>query len=169
MVPIGFPTAPEVVYGVGFSLGYKSIDFSCFFQGSGRSSFMISPTQTAPFLNNGQRALLKYYADDHWSEDNRRLDALWPRLADDVVPNNTVNSTWWLRNGSFLRLKKLEVGYTLPVKWTRKVKMDKARIYFNATNLFVLSDFKMWDPEMAGNGLGYPLQRVFNLGLNLNF
>lgn len=169
MVPIGFPTAPEVVYGVGFSLGYKSIDFSCFFQGSGRSSFMISPTQTAPFLNNGQRALLKYYADDHWSEDNRKLDALWPRLADDVVPNNTVNSTWWLRNGSFLRLKKLEVGYTLPVKWTRKVKMDKARIYFNATNLFVLSDFKMWDPEMAGNGLGYPLQRVFNLGLNLNF
>lgn len=68
----------------------------------------------------------------------------------------------------FPAAQKLEVGYTLPVKWTRKVKMDKARIYFNATNLFVLSDFKM-DPEMAGNGLGYPLQRVFNLGLNLNF
>lgn len=169
IVPIGFPTTPEVVYGFGFSMGYKWIDLSCFFQGSGRSSFMISPTNTAPFLNNGQRALLQYYADDHWSENNRDLYALWPRLSDDTVPNNTVNSTWWLRDGSFVRLKKLEIGFTLPQRWTRSIKMDKARIYFSGTNLFVISKFEMWDPEMAGNGLGYPLQRVFNVGLNVNF
>ncbi len=169
IVPIGYPSSPEVIYGFGFSLGYKWIDFSCFFQGSGRSSFMISPTLTAPFLNNGQRALLQYYADDHWSENNRDIYALWPRLSDDTVPNNTVNSTWWLRDGSFVRLKTLEVGVSLPHRWAQKIKMDRMRLYFSGTNLFVISKFKMWDPEMAGNGLGYPLQRVFNVGLNVNF
>ena len=169
MVPMGYPTNPEIVYGTGFSLGFKGIDISCFFQGSARSSFMISPANTAPFLNNGQRALLQYYADDHWSESNRNEHALWPRLSDQAVSNNNVNSTWWLRDGSFLRLKKLEIGYTLPTRWTQKAKMESIRAYFSGTNLFVWSKFKMWDPEMAGNGLGYPLQKVFNVGVNINF
>lgn len=76
-VPIGYPTVPEIIYGTGFSFGYKALDISAFFQGSARSSFFINPSAITPFISRGQRALLKYIADDHWSETNRNLDAFW--------------------------------------------------------------------------------------------
>jgi TonB-linked SusC/RagA family outer membrane protein len=169
MVPIGYPAVPEIIYGFGFSLGIHAFDLSAFFQGSGRSSFFLDPKATTPFINDGQRALLKYYADDHWSENNRNLYALWPRLSDHLIDNNNVTSTWWLRDGTFLRLKNVEIGYSLPEAFTKKAGIQKARFYFSGSNLFVWSIFKMWDPEMAGNGLGYPVQKVYNVGLNLNF
>lgn len=169
MVPIGFPTVPEIIYGTGFSLGYKGFDFSCFFQGSARSSFFINSAAITPFVNQGQRGLLQYIADDHWSETNRDINAFWPRLSEYVIENNAVPSTHWLRNGAFLRLKTAEFGYTLPEKMTRKVHLGMLRFYVSGSNLFVWSKFKMWDPEMAGNGLGYPVQRILNLGVNLNF
>lgn len=169
VVPIGFPTVPEIIYGTGFSMGYKSFDISCFFQGSARSSFLISSASITPFLNKGQRALLKYIADDHWSENNRDIYAFWPRLSEYQVANNNVASTHWLRDGSFIRLKTAEFGYTLPVKISKKLHLSMFRIYASGTNLMHWSTFKMWDPEMAGDGLGYPLQRVFNLGVNINF
>ena len=74
-----------------------------------------------------------------------------------------------MRDGSFLRLKQLEFGYTLPSKISKKVNIDSMRFYLSGSNLLCFSNFKLWDPEMAGNGLGYPVQRVFNLGVNLNF
>ncbi len=166
-VPIGFPTTPEIIYGFGASLGYKNLDFSFFFQGSGRSSFFISPGSITPFVNN--QALLKMIADNYWSEDNRYAYAFWPRLSDYTITNNNQQSTHWLRNGSFLRLKTAEFGYTFPKKWTSKIFLENARIYLGGSNLFVLSNFKDWDVEMAGNGLGYPLQRIVNIGLNINF
>jgi len=166
-VPIGFPTTPEIVYGFGASMGYKSFDVSFFFQGSGRSSFYISPSQIAPFVNN--QALLQMIAADYWSEDNCNVNAFWPRLSNYAISNNNQQSTHWLRNGAFLRLKTVEMGYTLPKRWTKKILLDSARIYLSGSNLFVLSAFKDWDVEMAGNGFGYPLQRVVNIGLNINF
>ena len=166
-VPIGFPITPEIIYGFGSSLGYKNFDFSFFFQGSGRSSFFISPASITPFVNN--QALLKMIADDYWSEDNRNAYAFWPRLSDYTITNNNQLSTHWLRNGSFLRLKTAELGYTFPKGWTSKLFLENARIYLSGSNLFVLSTFKDWDVEMAGNGLGYPLQHVVNVGLNINF
>lgn len=166
-VPIGYPTSPEIMYGFGVSLGYKNIDFSCFFQGSGRSSFWIDPRTTSPFNNETQ--LLKAYAESYWSEDNRDLYALWPRLSSTINENNAQQSTWFMRDGSFLRLKSLEVGYTLPAKWMSKLRLSNARIYVNGTNLFCLSKFKLWDPEMGGNGLGYPVQVTFNTGINISF
>lgn len=169
IVPIGFPTVPEIIYGTGFSLGYKGFDFSCFFQGSARSSFFIEPNAITPFVNQGQRGLMKYIADDHWSENDRNINAFWPRLSEYAISNNNQNSTHWLRNGSFVRLKSAEIGYTLPRKLTQKAFINMLRFYVSGTNLFVWSKFKMWDPEMAGNGLGYPVQRVINFGLNLNF
>jgi TonB-linked SusC/RagA family outer membrane protein len=169
IVPIGYPTVPEIIYGTGFSLGYKAFDFSCFFQGSARSSFFISSPAVAPFINNGQRALLQYIADDHWSETNRNIYAFWPRLSDLQVQNNNQSSTWWLRNGNFIRLKTAEFGYTVPERLTKKIYVNMFRIYASGSNLFLWSKFKMWDPEMAGEGLGYPLQRVINFGVNINF
>lgn len=169
IVPIGYPTVPEIIYGTGLSMGYKGFDLSCFFQGSARSSFMINSANITPFINNGQRGLLQYIADDHWSETNRNIYAFWPRLSAHQVANNNVNSTHWLRNGAFIRLKTAEIGYTLPKKMTEKFHVSMFRVYASGTNLFHWSSFKMWDPEMAGNGLGYPVQRVFNLGVNINF
>jgi TonB-linked SusC/RagA family outer membrane protein len=175
-VPIGYPTTPEIVYGFGFSAGYKGFDLSCFFQGLARETFWIDTKATAPFINTGdfsgyigQNQVLKAYADSYWSEENRNLYALWPRLSTIQVTNNTQRNTWFMRDGSFLRLKTLEFGYTFPEKWTQKLRMTSGRLYYSGTNLWCFSKFKLWDPEMAGNGLGYPVQRVHNIGINLSF
>ncbi len=176
-VPIGFPTSPEIVYGFGVSAGFRGIDLSFFFQGLARESFWIDITKTSPFANVGtvngvmqlKNQLLKAYAEDHWSEDNQNLYALWPRLSPDVNPNNAQPSTWFMQNGAFLRLKNVELGYTFPAALTKKIYLDKVRLYLNSTNLFAISRFKLWDVEMAGNGLDYPVQRVFNGGIQISF
>lgn len=175
-VPIGYPTTPEINYGFGFSYGIKNLDLSVFFQGSARSSFWIDPSITAPFVERTgsdglvtQTQLLKAYADDHWSESNQNIYALWPRLSETLINNNLQTSTWFMRDGSFLRFKQLEVGYSLPDKLSKKIKMSNFRLYASGTNLMVWSKFKLWDVEMAGNGLGYPIQRVYNLGIQLSF
>jgi len=167
MVPIGFPTVPEIVYGFGASLGYKNVDFSFFFQGSGRSSFFIDPTTISPFVK--ERNALQIIADNHWSDENPDPNAFWPRMSVNAVANNEKASTWWLRDGSFLRLKSVELGYSLPEKLLGKMNIEKARFYASGTNLLVFSKFKLWDPEMGGRGLGYPPQRIINIGLNFNF
>ena len=175
-VPIGYPTTPEITYGFGLSTGYKNWDLSVFFQGNARTSFWIDPKKISPFIDTdddkntlSSNALLSVIANDYWSEANRNIYAFWPRLANEVIANNTQNSTWWMQDGSFIRLKSLELGYTLPESWTRKVRLGNVRIYLSGTNLLTFSKFKLWDPEMSGNGLGYPIQRVYNIGLNVNF
>ncbi|WP_240619094.1 SusC/RagA family TonB-linked outer membrane protein [Chitinophaga costaii] len=175
-VPIGLPQTPQIIYGAGFSLSYKNFDLSAFFQGLARESFFINPSSsvdftygqfgTAPFVNNAQ--LLQAYADNHWSQENQNLYALYPRYSPVDVPNNEQTSTWWMRDGSFMRLKSAEIGYTFPKRLTKKAFMDNARIYVNGLNLLTFSHFKLWDPEMAGQGFAYPIQRVFNIGLNIN-
>lgn len=177
MVPLGYPTAPEIVYGFGGTIGYKKFDFSIFFQGADRVSFFINPENIAPFVlnndNNKQLAyqnnLLNVIAQDHWSEDNRDSYAFWPRLSDKFVENNNQVSTWWMRDGAFLRLKSIEIGYNAPKSFNTKIGLQDLRIYINGSNLAVWSAFKMWDPEMGGSGLGYPIQSVYNVGLKVNF
>jgi TonB-linked SusC/RagA family outer membrane protein len=173
-VPIGYADTPEILYGFGMSSTYKRFDLSFFFQGSARSSFFIDPVTTGPFLslNPNQKtnnAMLKTWADSYWSEENRNIYALWPRLSSEKVENNLQRSTWFLRDGSFLRLKSVEMGYTFPNKLAKKVKVGGARLYVSGLNLLCLSKFKAWDVEMGGNGLGYPIQKVINIGANINF
>ena len=74
-----------------------------------------------------------------------------------------------MRDGSFLRLKRLEAGYTLPRKWLQSLHVDNLRVYFSASNLFCWSSFKMWDVEQGSSALNYPLQRVLNIGVNVTF
>lgn len=167
MVALGHPTVPEIVYGFGFSVGYKNMDCSVFFQGTANESFWIDTKKTAPF--QGQTQLLKAYADSFWSEENQDIYALWPRLSPILSANNTATSSWFMRNGSFLRLKQAEIGYTFPKAWQHKLRTSNLRLYLSGTNLLLFSKFKLWDVEMAGNGLGYPIQRVFNVGLNIQF
>ncbi|WP_257668327.1 SusC/RagA family TonB-linked outer membrane protein [Parapedobacter tibetensis] len=169
VVPIGHPTTPEIIYGTSFSIGYKAFDVNFFIQGSGRSSFFISPVALTPFTGRGQKALTQLIADDHWSETNRDIYAFWPRLSEYAIGNNNQQSTHWLRDGTFVRLKQAEVGYTLPEGLTKRVHVNMMRVYLSGTNLLYWSTFKLWDPEMAGLGLGYPVQRVFNVGVNVKF
>ncbi|MGV3639069.1 MAG: SusC/RagA family TonB-linked outer membrane protein [Adhaeribacter sp.] len=181
-VPIGKPTMPEIVYGFGFSANVKGIDFSAFFQGMAKTSFWIDTEATSPFASyrypseraSGELAnatlnnqVLKAYADSYWSEEHRDVYALWPRLSPGINANNSQTSSWFMRDGSFLRLKQVEIGYTLPNHLQKKIHTSGCRIYVNASNLYTFSKFKLWDVEMGGNGLGYPIQRVINLGLNL--
>ncbi|WP_118193832.1 TonB-dependent receptor [Albibacterium indicum] len=174
-VPIGFPTVPEIVYGGGFSFGWKGFDLSMFLQGSAQSSFwtggvvdgVAGPINVQPFV--GGKQVLQAFADSHYSLDNPDIYALWPRLSTENQANNMQLSTWWLNDGSFLRLKQVELGYSIPEHLTKRISAKNLRFYLSGTNLFLLSGFKLWDIEMGGNGLGYPLQRVVNLGVNMTF
>lgn len=175
-VPIGYPTVPEINYGFGTTIGYKNFDLSFFFQGSGRQSFWLNIGNIQPFIDGdsndglvGQNAVLQAIADNYWTESNRNPYAFWPRLSTYGITNNNQTSTWWMQDASFLRLKSAEFGYTLPKRMAQRLYMTNCRFYVSGTNLLSWSRFKLWDPEMAGNGLGYPLQRVINVGLNLNF
>ncbi len=173
-VPIGNPTVPEIVYGFGFSFGHKNFDVSAFFQGLAQESFWFdtsTPTDsrinTIPFLNDQQ--VLKAYADSYWNETTRNITALYPRLSNSYHDNNMQTSTWFMRDGSFLRLKNVEIGYNWNSSFVKRIGLNNLRIYASGTNLLTWSKFKTWDVEMAGNGLGYPIQRVYNMGILVSF
>jgi len=166
-VAIGFPSVPEIIYGFGLSMGYKIFDLSFFFQGSARSSFFIDPTSIEPFT--GYRNAMTIVADNYWSESNPNPNAFWPRLSTTHIENNLVRSTWWLRNGAFLRLKQVEFGVSLPRKTLNRIGLTQGRVFLSGNNLLCFSDFKLWDPEMGGYGIGYPIQRVYNIGINVSF
>lgn len=176
MAWIGYPQTPEIVYGFGFSAKYKSFDLSAFFQGQARVSLFIDPNRTSPFIPSpdawvyGSTQLLKALADNHWSEENQDLYALYPRLGTtrNVIENNLQSSTWWMRDGSFMRLKSVEIGYTVPSHVMSRFKITNCRIYFSGMNLLTFSKFKMWDPEQGGNAFNYPIQKVYNIGINVN-
>ncbi len=175
-VPIGYPTSPQIVYGFGFTLRYKAFDIGTFFQGLAQESFWLNVTRynsstnkgsTLPFLDQG--AFLQEYADSHWSLENQNVYAIWPRLSPTLIENNAVRSTWFMRDGAFLRLKQTEIGYSLPASVLRRIHSSACRVYVNGSNLLTFSKFKMWDVEQGGNGFNYPIQRVFNIGLRINF
>lgn len=175
MVPIGYPATPEINYGFGLSSGYKNLDVSIFFQGQGRSSFWIDAETMSPFhqLSSGgkilETGLPQFIAEDHWTELSQNPKAAWPRLSNILIDNNNVRNTLFMRNSTFLRLKSAEIGYEFPEKWATKLGLASLRFYLSGTNLLMFSKFNLWDVEMGGNGLGYPLQRVYNLGINLSF
>ena len=166
-VPIGKPTVPEIVYGFGVSASYRGYDFSIFMQGVARTSFFINPNDISPFVN--ERNALNVIADNHWSINNPDPNAFWPRLSTYAIANNEQQSTWWQRDGDFLRLKNLEFGYTFPDSDDGFFSKVNTRIYFTGLNLLTFSKFDLWDTEMGGNGLGYPPQKVYNIGLQVNF
>lgn len=157
-VYMGHPDVPEIIYGFGPSMKYKNWDFSFFFQGVARTSILMDNFH--PFGKNATRGVMKFIVDNYWSESNPDPNAEYPRLTRDTNNNNQAGSSFWLRNGSFLKLKNAEVGYTF--------KMFRA--YLSGSNLLTFSPFKYWDPEMGGgNGMKYPTQRVFNVGIQFTF
>lgn len=151
-----YGTTPRIQYGLGMNVTYKKFDFGVFFNGSAKRTIMISGI--SPFGQSDYN-VMQFIADDYWSESNPNPNAKYPRLGltSSQTANNTVASTYWMRNGNFIRFKTLELGY----------KFKYGRVYLNGDNIAVFSPFKLWDPELSWNA--YPLQRTLNIGVQLNF
>jgi TonB-linked SusC/RagA family outer membrane protein len=169
---IGFTALPEILYAFGGSVKWKGIDFSLFFQGVTRTSINLQGSTLYGFAESSlvQDALYLDVYEKRWSEANPDTYALYPKVHATPNPNNNRLSTLRLRDGSFLRLKNVEIGYTLPQKFSDKLGIASFRIYASGVNIFTFSKFKLWDPELGGGqGAGYPPNRVFTLGLNVRF
>lgn len=170
---IGGTKDPEIVYGFGLSGRYKNFDFGCMFQGTGRTFTIIGRSDF--FLpGSGNGALGNYFTniDDRWTVENPRQDVFYPRASAGPNKNNLQESTWWLRNMSFLRMKNLEIGYSLPKIVNRKISSNNIRFFLRGTNLLTFSKFKLWDPEVDNaqvNGNSYPIMKTYSAGIEINF
>lgn len=179
IVPIGASRVPSLIYGVGMSLRWKGIDFNVHFQGAGKSSYFINGPSVYPFVEGGWGNILSDVAvpGNRWvakeisgNPATENPEAKYPRLSYGGNANNYRASSYWLRNGAYLRLKNIEVGYTLPQRITRWAHINNARFYIMGQNLMVWDHLKLWDPELAsGNGMNYPLAKTISGGLTINF
>lgn len=164
---IGHPNIPEFTYGFGGAFTYKRFDLSFLFQGASRVSFIANP-KTFPEENIGN--VYTFVRDSHWDPEIQNVNVDFPRLGVGAQDKNYVRSTWWLQDGSYLRLKQVEFGYSVPKETLAKLNMEGLRFYLNGLNLFTLSSFKWWDVESRNSsGMYYPIQRVFNVGVQVNF
>lgn len=177
---MGYTTLPEITYGFGFTAQWKGLDMNVFFQGVAHVNFFLGGASLkSPFSSNNleRSAIQKDVWDNGWRTDRTDAEnarALYPRLSLGGAPgstNNSQTSSWWQRNGAFLRLKNVEVGYTFPKAWmVRSGFVKSLRVYVSANNLCTFSKFKLWDPEMgSADGGSYPPNRIISIGLNANF
>ena len=175
-VAIGATERPNLIYGVGLSARWKSFDFNIHFQGAGKSSYCISGPSVYAFSEKEVGNILPDLVEGRWidssisgTEATMRSDATYPRLSYGGNSNNYRASTFWLRNGSYLRLKNIQIGYNLPQKWVNKIYSKNIRVFFIGTNLLTFSDFKLWDPEMGSTtGTHYPLAKTCSFGFNIS-
>lgn len=176
-VAIGNTSKPNFVYGMGASAQWNGLDINVHFQGAGKCSFAIDGSNAHAFSRGQWGNVLKGLVDDRWiSRDisgdpaTENPNASYPRLEyENQNGNNRQRSTFWLQDGSYLRLKTLELGYTLPKSIVNKIHFNKIRIFFIGTNLFTFSSFKLWDPELSKtDGGAYPISKSLTLGLTVN-
>ena len=170
IVPIGATTRPNLVYGFGVSALWKGFDVNVHFQGAGKSSFFVRGSNVYPFhAGDWGNILTDVVESGYWSlGTNEDPNAKYPRLHWQNNTNNNRDSSFWLRDGSYLRLKTLEVGYTVPKNITRLLRMNNVRIFLIGTNLLTFANFKLWDPELGSStGQEYPLSKSCTLGLTI--
>lgn len=160
-----YGNVPQITYGVVFNAGYKNFDFSCVVSGQTNVSQYVLPEsgQVGNFYSS--------WADNRWSPSNP--NGTYPRVdtrASSSINGGLYNNTFWLNDASFVRLKNVEVGFTLPKTLLSSIKLQQVRIYANAFNLLTLTGVKDYDPEGNSNsGQFYPQQRIINLGVNVKF
>lgn len=178
-VPIGATSTPALIYGMGASASWKGLDVSVLFQGAGRSTYFLNGPTVYPFsegdwgniltavVEPGARWISRDASGDPATENP---NALYPRLSYGGNANNYRASTFWMRDGSYLRFKNLEVGYSLPKRLVNKARLTESRIYLLAQNLMVWDKVKVWDPEMAtSDGTKYPLPKTVTIGITFKF
>lgn len=167
---VGGTRTPEVVYGFGSTVRYKEFDFGVFFQGTGNLWQMLGGENWLPGTALGATGNIFTNIDNRWTKDNPSSDVFWPRLSYGANANNEQASTWWLKRMNFLRLKNIEIGYSLPKAITKNTFISKCRFFVRGSNLLTFSSFKMWDPELqTTDGLKYPITKSFSLGLTIDF
>lgn len=179
-IAIGYTNLPEITYGFGGTAQYKNWDFNIFFQGVARTSFFLNGSSIRTPFSSGNMERAAINEDIYgnvWMSTNtpeQNANVTYPRLSMGSggagASNNSQSSTWWLRDGSFLRLKSIEIGYSLPKSLLQKSFIKSLRFYAAGNNLLQFSPFKLWDPEKgSSDGSGYPLNRMFSIGFNANF
>ncbi len=179
-IAIGYTNLPEITYGFGGTAQYKNWDFNIFFQGVARTSFFLDGSSIRTPFSSGNMERAAINEDIYgnvWMSTNtpeQNANVTYPRLSMGSggagASNNSQASTWWLRDGSFLRLKSVEIGYSLPKSLLQKSFIKSLRFYAAGNNLLQFSPFKLWDPEKGStDGSGYPLNRMFSIGFNANF
>ena len=165
---------PTTVYGFGFTVGWKDLSVGMMFQGVAGAERVLNGSSINPFNGGGGSGNLYSNIDDRWTEENPDQNAFYPRLSYGSETTSSINnfqkSTWWVRNTNFLRLKTLQLSYNLPKPWVNKVHLKNAAVYVMGTNLFTLSRFKLWDPELnTDNGASYPNTTSYSVGINFTF
>ena len=165
---------PTTVYGFGFTIGWKDLSVGMMFQGVAGAERVLNGSSVNPFNGGGGSGNLYSNIGDRWTEDNPDQNAFYPRLSYGSETTSSINnfqkSTWWVRNMNFLRLKTLQLSYNLPKPWVNKVHLKNAAVYVMGTNLFTLSRFKLWDPELnTDNGASYPNTTSYSVGINFTF
>ena len=165
---------PTTVYGFGFTIGWKDLSVGMMFQGVAGAERVLNGSSVNPFNGGGGSGNLYSNIGDRWTEDNPDQNAFYPRLSYGSETTSNINnfqkSTWWVRNMNFLRLKTLQISYNLPKPWVNKVHLKNAAVYVMGTNLFTLSRFKLWDPELnTDNGASYPNTTSYSVGINFTF
>ena len=165
---------PTTVYGFGFTVGWKDLSVGMMFQGVAGAERVLNGSSVNPFNGGGGSGNLCSNIGDRWTEENPDQNAFYPRLSYGSETTSNINnfqkSTWWVRNMNFLRLKTLQISYNLPKPWVNKVHLKNAAVYVMGTNLFTLSRFKLWDPELnTDNGASYPNTTSYSVGINFTF
>lgn len=165
----GNPGTPSFIYSFDAGLEFLGFDLSVFVQGvSGRTISLLRNNEIVPFLNDNRKPT-EWVMENYWTPA-RGDDAKFPRLTTESNPNNYKTSTLWQRDGSYFRIKNVELGYTLPESLSRQMKIQNLRIYVNAVNpltKFKISEIDV-DPEI-NNPFMYPMMKSYNLGFTLNF
>lgn len=160
-MPIGNPGLPNLIAGLNSGIKYKSFDLNFVFQAVMNNTVYLGGNYFQAFQSNGQIAPI---ALNRWTPETAST-ADYPRLSSKDNLNNYQFSSFWQRDGSFIKLRSAEIGYTLPTALTTKVKINTARVFVTGTNLFTLSKIEYGDPESL---TGYPVTRTLTLGLKIN-
>lgn len=170
---IGYGDVPQVYYGFGFDLQIKNFSIGALFSGNTKVDRCLSGDAIQPFSDTSGVCNLYSNIGDRWSaEDPTNDNVFYPRLAygSSANTNNTVTSTWWQKDVSFLRLKQLSLSYKLPQAVVNKTFADNISVYLMGTNLFTISEFDLWDPELnTNNGTSYPNTRNCSIGVTVGF
>ncbi len=162
-------TVPKYYYGFNLDFGWKGFDVAALFQGIADVDRYLTGQFVHPFATN-DRTLTPTRWLDRWTPDNP--DASMPRV---IIGGdygwNYAGSTFWMEDGSFLRLKNLQLGYTLPSNISQRVGLDNVRVYGNGQNLLTFTDYTGYDPETTQTGqfVGYPNTKIVSVGLQVKF
>ncbi|MBC9930515.1 SusC/RagA family TonB-linked outer membrane protein [Chitinophaga qingshengii] len=168
--PIGYGDIPEIIYGFGFTVGYKSLSLSALFQGAAHVDALLTGEGTMPFQQGLARGNLFDNITDRWTEANPRQDAFYPRMMAGSLNDNYAASTWWVKRSDYLRLKTVQLNYSLPQRWLKHIGLKSSSIFLQGVNLLTFSPFKMWDVEVGnGRGAAYSSNKSYTVGIAVNF